>query len=93
MHELHEKTFKARFAGLGSTYRANEFAPTNALFNSRTFLSQDHCPILLFNTMSYQLTLNTCPDYTTAEQIVANNLAACVNILPNLPLFINGKEK
>ena len=38
--------------------------------------------------MPYQLILNTCPDYTTAEllatQIVENNLAACVNIVPNL---------
>lgn len=38
--------------------------------------------------MSYQLILNTCPDFASAEQlarqIIENNLAACVNILPNL---------
>ncbi len=38
--------------------------------------------------MSYQLILNTCPDQATAEklakQLVTENLAACVNILPNL---------
>ena len=79
---------KTRFASLGSLYRANEFALTVAQFISSTYLSQYHHPIHLFNAMSYQLILNTCPDFTTAEQlatqIVANKLAACVNILPNL---------
>lgn len=47
--------------------------------------------------MSYQLILNTCPDFTTAEQlatqIVANNLAACVNILPNLTSIYHWQGK
>ncbi len=38
--------------------------------------------------MPYQLILNTCPDFTVAKtlasQIIENELAACVNILPSL---------
>jgi len=47
--------------------------------------------------MSYQLILNTCPDSTTAKrlatQIVENNLAACVNILPNLSSIYRWQDK
>jgi len=36
--------------------------------------------------MNYQLILNTCPDFKVAQQlaqqIIENELAACVNILP-----------
>ncbi len=47
--------------------------------------------------MSYQLILNTCPDFVTAKrlatQIVENNLAACVNILPNLTSIYHWQGK
>ncbi len=47
---------------------------------------QKNCAI--WGVYLLRITLNICLDFTTAEQpatqIVANNLAACVNILPNL---------
>ncbi|NOQ15022.1 MAG: divalent cation tolerance protein CutA [Methyloprofundus sp.] len=48
-------------------------------------------------TLSHQLILSTCPDFITAKrlatQIVEINLAACVNILPNLSSLYRWQAK
>ena len=45
----------------------------------------------------YQIVLCTCPDKATAENIalllVENNLAACVNILPNITSIYRWQEQ
>lgn len=47
--------------------------------------------------MAHQLILNTCPDFTTAEQLakqlVENKLAACVNILPGLTSIYHWQDQ